>query len=276
MKNARRWRLPRSAWTHRHEGPPGALRLERRGRIAILTLDNQSKGNAISREMLVELGQATVEIENDRELRAAVLTGAGARAFCTGADISAWGGMDSVDFSRQWIRAGHFHFDRLARLPIPLIAAINGAASGGGLELAALCDVRVAAPEAVFGLPEAGIGVTPGWSGAQRLGRLLPQALLREMALTGGRLDAERLREVGFINEIASDPLARALEIAERAAALGPRAVETTRLVLNAAIDEGREAAIDALAGGLAASTADKAEGVASFREKRKPDFRGK
>jgi enoyl-CoA hydratase/carnithine racemase len=157
-----------------------------------------------------------------------------------------------------------------------LIAAINGAASGGGLELAALCDVRVAAPEAVFGLPEAGIGVTPGWSGAQRLGRLLPQALLREMALTGGRLDAERLREVGFINEIASDPLARALEIAERAAALGPRAVETTRLVLNAAIDEGREAAIDALAGGLAASTADKAEGVASFREKRKPDFRGK
>jgi enoyl-CoA hydratase len=254
----------------------GALRLERRGRIAILILDNQSRGNAISHEMLADMGNATVEIENDRELRAAVLTGAGARAFCTGADISAWGGMDAFDFARQWIRAGHFHFDRLARLPIPLIVAINGATSGGGLELAALCDVRVAAPEVVFALPEAGIGVTPGWSGAQRLGRLLPQALLREMALTGGRLDAERLREVGFINEIASDPLARALEIAERAAALGPRAVETTRLVLNAAIDEGREAAIDALAGGLVASTADKAEGVASFREKRKPDFRGK
>jgi enoyl-CoA hydratase len=253
----------------------GTLRIERRRRIALLILDNQSKGNAISQEMLVELGKATAEIESDRALRAAVLTGAGARAFCTGADISAWSGMDAVDFARHWIRAGHFEFDRLARLSIPLIAAINGAAFGGGLELAALCDVRIAAPNAVFALPEAAIGVTPGWSGAQRLGRLLPQALLREMALTGGQLHAERLREVGFINEIAADPLARALEIAERAAALAPRAVETTRLVLNAAIGEGREAAIDALAGGLVASTADKAEGVASFRQKRKPDFRG-
>ncbi len=253
----------------------GALRIERQGRVALLILDNQSKGNAISQEMLVDLGKATTDIESDRSVRAAILTGAGARAFCTGADISAWSGMDAVEFARHWIRAGHSQFDRLARLSVPLIAAINGAAFGGGLELAALCDVRVAAPDAIFALPEAAIGVTPGWSGTQRLGRLLPQGLVREMALTGGRLNAERLREVGFINEIASNPLTRALEIAERAAALAPRAVETTRLVLNAAIGEGREAAIDALAGGLVASTADKAEGVASFREKRKPDFRG-
>jgi enoyl-CoA hydratase len=171
----------------------------------------------------------------------------------------------------------HLHFDRLAQLPVPSIAVIEGAAFGGALELAALCDVRIAAPDASVGLPEAGICVAPGWSGAQqRLGRLLPQALLREMALTGGRLGAERLREVGFINEIASNPLARALEIAERTAALGPRAVETTRLVLNASIDEGREAAIDALAGALVASTADRDEGVASLREGRTPDFRGK
>ena len=257
------------------KGSIGALHIERRGRIALLILDNQSKGNAISQAMLVDFGNATTEIDNDRELRAAILTGAGARAFCTGADISAWSGMDAIDFARRWIRAGHLQFDRFARLSIPTIAAINGAAFGGGLELAALCDVRVASPDAIFALPEASIGVTPGWSGAQRLGRLLPQALLREMALTGGRLSAERLREVGFINEISSDPLARALEIAERAAALAPRAVETTRLVLNAAIGEGREAAVDALAGGLVASTADKAEGVASFREKRRPDFRG-
>jgi enoyl-CoA hydratase len=253
----------------------GAVRIEKRGRVALLILDRQSKGDAISREMLVELGSATVEIESDHGVRAAVLTGAGTRFFCTGADISAWSGMDAVEFARHWIRAGHSRFDRLAQLSVPLIAAINGAAFGGGLELAALCDVRVAAPDAIFALPEAAIGVTPGWSGAQRLGRLLPQGLLREMALTGGRLNAERLRQVGFINEIASNPLTRALEIAERAAALAPRAVETTRLVLNAAIGEGREAAIDALAGGLVASTADKAEGVASFREKRKPDFRG-
>jgi enoyl-CoA hydratase len=253
----------------------GALRIERRGRTALLFLDNASKGNAISHKMLLELGKATIEIESDRALRAVVLTGAGTRSFCTGADISAWSGLDAVDFARHWIRAGHFQFDRLAQLSVPLIAAINGSAFGGGLELAALCDVRVAAPDAIFALPEAAIGVTPGWSGAQRLARLLPQALLREMALTGGRLNAERMREVGFVNEIAPDPLARALEIAERVAALAPHAVQTTRLVLNAAIGEGREAAVDALAGGLVASTADKTEGVASFVEKRKPDFRG-
>lgn len=267
----------RGAWPRRDAmtDAGGALRIERRGRTAVLVLDNQAKGNALSREMLAELGRATTEIENDREFRVAVLTGAGARAFCTGADISAWSGMDAVDFARHWIRSGHFEFDRLARLSVPLIAAINGAAFGGGLELTAVCDVRVASPDAVFALPETGIGVTPGWSGGQRLGRLLPQALLREMALTGGRLNAERLREVGFINEISADPLARALEIAERAAALAPRAVETTRLVLNAAMGEGREAAIDALAGSLVVASADKTEGVASFREKRKPDFRG-
>jgi enoyl-CoA hydratase/carnithine racemase len=92
----------------------------------------------------VELGSATVEIESDRGVRAAVLTDAGTRFFCRGPDISAWSGMGAVEFARQWIRAGHSQFDRLARLSVPLIAAINGAAFGGGLELAALCDLRVA------------------------------------------------------------------------------------------------------------------------------------
>lgn len=254
---------------------PGAVRRERRGPVILLTLENASKGNAISGKMLAELGEAVTEIEADRALRAAVMTGAGERAFCTGADISAWSELDALEFARHWIRGGHFLFDRLARLPIPFIAAMNGAALGGGLELAAVCDVRLCNPDATFGLPETGIGVTPGWSGLQRLGRLIPQALLREMALTGGRLGAERLREVGFVNEIVSDPLTRALEIAERAAALAPRAVEATRLVLNAAVGEGREAALDALAGGSVASTHDKAEGVASFREKRRAQFSG-
>jgi enoyl-CoA hydratase len=253
----------------------GAVGLVREGPIVIVTLDNPAKGNAISRKMLADLEDAVTRIEEDRTIRAAVITGAGTRAFCTGADISAWAALDPVDFARHWIRLGHFQFDRLARLSIPSIAAIQGAAFGGGLELAAACDLRICGPETMFGLPETGIGVTPGWSGAQRLGRLLPQALLREMALTGGRLKAERLHQAGFINEIAPDPLARAREIAERAAALAPCAVNMTKLVLNAAIGEGRELAIDALAGAAAASTKDKAEGAASFREKRPPKFRG-
>jgi len=129
--------------------------------------------------------------------------------------------------------------------------------------------------DTVFGLPEATIGVTPGWSGAQRVARLMPQGLLREMALTGGRLKAERLWGVGFVNEIVESPVDRCLEIADRVAELGPRAVTATKLVLNAACGESREQAIDQLAGALVAATADKAEGVRSFLEKRKPRFSG-
>jgi len=117
--------------------------------------------------------------------------------------------------------------------------------------------------------------VTPGWSGAQRLARLMPQALVREMALTGGRIGAGRLLSVGFLNEVADDPLARALEIAGRVKTLAPRAVEATKLVLGAAAGEAPEQAIDRLAAGLVSATRDKAEGVESFREKRKADFRG-
>jgi enoyl-CoA hydratase len=156
-----------------------------------------------------------------------------------------------------------------------VIGALRGFVFGGGLELAAICDLRIASPDAIFALPEATIGVTPGWSGAQRVGRLLPQAILREMALTGARLGAERLWGLGFLNEIVPDPLERSLAIAEHVAELSPRSVDATKLVLNAALGEGREQAVDRLAAGLIAVTSDKAEGVRSFHEKRKPRFSG-
>jgi len=253
----------------------GTVRIERRATTSLWTLDNPTKRNSLDSAMLEALAVAAGEVERDSEIRAVVLTAEGGRAFCSGADISVWGDLNPVEFSRTWVGGGHALFDRLARLPVPVIGAIQGSAFGGGLELAAICDVRVASKGAMFALPEASIGVTAGWSGAQRLGRLLPQALLREMALTGSRLTAERLWSVGFLNEIVEDPLARALAIGERVAGLAPRSVETTKLVLNAAIGEGREQSIDRLAAGLVAATSDKAEGVASFREKRPANFTG-
>ena len=225
--------------------------------------------------MLASLAEAADAVERSRETKAVIISGRGPKAFCAGADIADWGALDTVDFVRLWIGSGRLLFDRLARLPVPVIGALHGWVFGGGLELAAICDFRVAAPNAMFALPEASIGVTPGWSGAQRLARLMPQALLREIALTGGRLGAERLLSVGFLNEVADDPMARALKIAERVVRLAPRAVEATKLVLGAADGESKEQALDRLAAGLVSATRDRAEGVQSFLEKRSPNFLG-
>ena len=251
----------------------GIVTSERRGAVLIVTLDNATKGNALTSAMLAQLFEIAETVERDVSVRAVVITGVGVKAFCTGADIVEWSGLDPVRFARDWVGKGHRLFDRLARIQVPVIAAINGMTFGGGLELAAVSDVRVSSPAALFGLPETAIGITPGWSGAQRLAALVPQAILREMALTGGRITAERMREVGFLNEVSEEPLVRAISIAERAALLSPRANEATKLVLNAARGEGAAAAVDALAGAMIAATQDKAEGVASFKEKRKPDF---
>jgi len=254
---------------------PGAVDYDRKGGTALWFLDNARKNNALDPGMIDALDRLAADVERDRTIRAVVLAGKGERAFCAGADIAAWGVLDPVDFMRSWIASGHRVFDRLAALPVPVLGALRGFVFGGGLELAAVCDIRISSADTVFGLPEATIGVTPGWSGAQRVARLMPQGLLREMALTGGRLKAERLWGVGFVNEIVESPVDRCLEIADRVAELGPRAVTATKLVLNAACGESREQAIDQLAGALVAATADKAEGVRSFLEKRKPRFSG-
>ena len=192
----------------------GMIGQERRGATLIVTIDNPAKGNALTLGMLDALEDCAITVERDRTIRAVVITGAGEKAFCTGADINEWSALDAAQFSREWVPKGHRLFDRLARLPVPLIAAVNGMAFGGGLELLATSDLRIAAPHAQFALPETTIGIVPGWSGAQRLAALVPQAVLRDMALGGSRISAERMHQVGFLNEIALDPMAVALVVA--------------------------------------------------------------
>lgn len=245
------------------------------GAVAEIRLDNPARMNALDTGMIRRIGEHCAEVELRPEIRAVVLTSEGDRAFCTGADIKAWGDIPPADFARHWVREGHRVFDRLARLGRPTVAALQGPAFGGGLELAAACDIRVMAPDARIALPEAGVGIVPGWSGTQRLLRLLPEPVVKEMALFGRRLSAERCLSLGFAAEIADDVRAKSFEIAEGLAALSPRAVEVAKWMIHAAAGEDRAAMVEALGAGMAGATEDREEGVRAFREKRKPVFRG-
>ncbi|MEM1428265.1 MAG: enoyl-CoA hydratase/isomerase family protein [Pseudomonadota bacterium] len=251
----------------------GAVHLRIDGARAEIRLDNPAKLNALTVEMLDALEAHCATVEAEPRIRAVLLTAEGARAFCVGANIREWAALDPRSFSRDWIRRGHRVFDRLARLPVPLIGVLSGPAMGGGLELAATCDLRVAAPSASFALPESGVGIVPGWSGTQRLAGQIPPAILKEMALTGARLSAERAYQIGFLNAVSDDPLAEAQRLAARIAASAPQATETAKWMISAAIGEDTAASIEALAGAAMAPTADKAEGVAAFLEKRTPQY---
>jgi enoyl-CoA hydratase/carnithine racemase len=253
-----------------------ALHLTIDGSIAEVRLDNPSKLNALTVPMLEALDAHCSRLERDPSVRAVVLTAEGDRAFCTGADIVAWSELAPADFARHWVREGHRIFDRLARLSKPTVAAISGHAFGGGLELAAACDIRVMAPKATLALPEAGVGIVPGWSGTQRLVRLLPEPVIREMALFGRRISAERALGLGFVAELSDDARQTALEVAQRAATLSPRAVEVAKYMIQAGVGEDLSALIEAPCSGRIAASEDRAEGVAAFRAKRRPEFPGR
>lgn len=252
-----------------------AVHLIRDGKVAELRLDNPAKLNALTVEMLDQLSAHLETIDRDSAIAAVMLTATGERAFCTGADINGWGDLGPAEFARHWVRDGHRIFDRLARLSKPTIAVMNGHAFGGGLELAAACDIRVMATAAALALPEAGIGIVPGWSGTQRLMRLLPEPMVKEMALFGHRIKADRALACGFVAAVGDDPHALAVGLLDRAITLSPRAVEISKSMIHAAQGEDRGAMVEALGSAAIAASADRNEGVASFREKRKPDFSG-
>ncbi len=252
-----------------------ALHLDLRGPVAELRLDNPAKLNAFTVGMLQKLELHCAAIDRNPDIRCVIVTAEGDRAFCTGADINAWGDLTPAEFARSWVRDGHRIFDRLARLSKPTIAALSGHAFGGGLELAAACDIRVMVPKASLALPEAGVGIVPGWSGTQRLARLLPEPVIKEMALFGRRISAERALALGFVAEVADDARACAEAIAARMLGQSSRSAEAVKYMIHAAVGEDAAAMIEALGSGMIAASADRAEGVAAFRAKRKPEFPG-
>lgn len=256
----------------------GLVRLFRSGALATLNVNRPEKLNALTPSMLAGLEDAVEAIEADGEVRAVILTASGERAFCVGADIGAWAGLSPLDMWRRWVREGHRVFDRLARLRQPLVAVINGPALGGGLELAATADFRVVEAHATLGLPEAGIGTVPGWSGTQRLVRRVGSQAVKRLALTGETVSAAEALRIGLADEICDTGagLIRAQEIAKAIARRAPVSVALAKQLINAAEGEESAAAAEAMAGALAAFTEDGREGVASFRERRPPDFKNR
>ena len=252
------------------------IELEQTGSTMVLRLNRAAKRNAINYEMLDQLQQAITKIDRDQEIRAVVLTGTDDN-FCAGGDIKAWSGLSAAEFGNQWLREGHAVFDALARLRQPVIAAINGHALGGGLELAACADYRIAEAQTRFGLPEAGLGIIPGWSGTQRAVRRFGAQPVRRMAVLGEVFSAEEALGLGVVDKVV--PRGKAMveseAMAEAICNRGPRATELAKMMVNAAEGEERERVIEAMAGTIAAASDELAEGLAAFREKRKPDFGG-
>jgi enoyl-CoA hydratase len=252
------------------------LRLERRGRVALLTLDRPERLNAIGSDTVAALHTHLDAIEGDDELRAVVVTGAG-RAFSAGADITELDTLtDGADFA-CFVTGLTDAYDRLEASPVPSIAAINGMALGGGCELALACDLRLAAPGARIGVPEIKLGLLPAAGGSQRLARLLPAAVAKHLLLTGAPLTAEDAHRLGLVNAVHDDVLAAAVELATTLADGPPRALAAAKRLVDVGgpmpLADGIVLERETVAALF--DTADRVEGLAAFAEKRPPRFTG-
>ncbi|MEU5264787.1 enoyl-CoA hydratase-related protein [Amycolatopsis sp. NPDC021455] len=257
------------------ELPPPVVLVEDQGPVRVVTINRQHASNALNREVLCGLKSAVVAAPG-AGARAVVLTGAGRKAFCAGADLKELAGLGPDD-AYALLADGQATLRAIERSAVPVIAAVNGLALGGGFELVLASTFCVLADHATLGLPEAGLGLIPGYGGTQRLPRLIGRAAAAHVMVTGARIDAARAFAWGLtpVEPVAGDPCEAALHLAREVATKGPQAV---RAILTA-LDLGEDAAIDtglAMETGLAAvatSGPEGAEGLAAFLAKRAPAF---
>jgi len=251
------------------------VRLDIEGHLATIRIDRPEKLNALDFDMVLALERAAGLVDNENNLRAVIITGTGHRAFCAGGDVDAWSNWSPEEFSMKWVRQGHRAFDALARIRHPLIAAINGLCLGGGLELAATADIRIAEDHIKVGQPESGIGIIAGWSGTQRAVRRFGAQLVRRMALVGEVFDAKSAFDLGLVDKVVAkgESYDSAVAMAEQIANRSPAATRLTKLLVNIAEGEERDSSVEALGGYIAASGAELQQGLEAFRNKRKPSF---
>lgn len=254
------------------------VKIDKRDNVYILTINRPEALNALNEEVLTDLNEAIDIVIGDETARAVIITGEG-RAFVAGADIGAQAVLD-IEGGRKWGQNGSALFRKIEKMDIPVIAAVNGFALGGGCELALACDLITASTKAKFGQPEVGLGIIPGFSGTQRLPRRIGIAKAKELIYTGRMIKTEEAEKIGLVNQVSepetliSDALALAAEITKNA----PLAVKYAK----AAVSRGMEVDID---NGIAVEnelfamcfgSEDQKEGMHAFLEKRQADFKNR
>lgn len=260
--------------------PENPVTVERRGPVGVLTINRADRRNALSRDTLYALGRLGRELIADAAVRAIVVTGAGDKAFCAGADLKERQGM-SPDDVRFQVGLYRSELGVLDTSPKPVVAALNGVAFGGGLEIALLCDLRVAAPHVELGLPETTLGIIPGAGGTQRLPRVVGEARAKEIILLGRKLSAAEALAWGLVNRVSPEgtsvledairwiePIAMGAPIAQAAAL---RAIDASYEV---PLAQGLE--IERVHYDETLRSEDRLEALKAFAEKRKPAFRGR
>lgn len=246
--------------------------------VATITVNRPESLNALNSQVVDEMLAAVEEVENDDSIRVLIITGAGEKAFVAGADIGELSTLNPVN-AKHFASRGHKLMMKIEALPIPVIAAVNGFALGGGLELALACDFVYAADNAKVGQPEINLGIIPGFGGTQRLARIVGRNLAKEMILTGMMLSAGEAERKGIVNRVvpASELMDAVRKTAQAMAEKGRFSLHAAKQAINTGLDADLETAceIEINAFSLCMASPDAKEGTTAFLEKRKPAFRG-
>ena len=247
--------------------------LEKKGLYAVATINRPKALNALNSEVLSDLDELVRTVSADAGIRALVITGSGEKAFVAGADIGEMSTLTPAE-GEAFGKHGNDVFRKLETLPIPTIAAVNGFALGGGCELSMSCDIRLCADTAVFGQPEAGLGITPGFGGTQRLARLVSPGMAKQLIYTAKNIKADEAYRIGLVNAVypLDELLPAAEKMAETIAKNAPIAVRACKKAINEGLEAKMDDAvvIEEKLFGSCFKTADQIEGMSAFLEKRK------
>ena len=247
--------------------------LEKKGNIAVATINRPKALNALNSQVLEDLNELVDQVNADEEIRALVITGSGEKAFVAGADIAEMSTLTQAE-GEAFGKKGNDVFRKLETMPIPTIAAVNGFALGGGCELSMSCDIRLCADTAVFGQPETGLGITPGFGGTQRLARLVSPGMAKQLIYSAKNIKADEALRIGLVNAVY--PLEELMPAAEKLASTiaknAPIAVRACKKAINDGmqVDIDRAVTIEEGLFGSCFETADQKEGMGAFLEKRK------